>query len=186
MKTMIRGAAALLLSLLLLAAPRAEAQSYELSPDSKIWVEGTSNRSDWTVYANAISAEAELEASRIQTLKISIPTAEMKSEKSTIMDRLMHDALKAGEHPTITYELTEALPEAGTLVTKGLLTVAGVAREIEMVVAVGEADAGVRYTGSHPLKMSDYEMQPPTAMFGALRTADDVTVHFDVQLVPAR
>jgi len=33
--------------------------------------------------------------------------------------------------------------------------------------------------------MSDYGMQPPTAMFGALRTGDDVTVHFDVAFVPA-
>jgi hypothetical protein len=33
--------------------------------------------------------------------------------------------------------------------------------------------------------MSDYGLQAPVAMFGALRTGDEVTVHFDVVATPA-
>src|SRR5690554_7280057 len=64
------------------------------------------------------------------------------------------------------------------------LTLAGVTRQIQMDVNVEETSEGIRYTGSVPLKMSDFEIRPPTAMFGALRTGDEVTVGFDVVFVP--
>lgn len=165
------------------------AQSHALLPESEVWVDGTSNKSDWTVYATEIDATVSFddEAGVPTTLQITMPSKEVKSNESTIMDRLMHKALKVSEHPTITYELVDAVPsgDGSVLTTGGNLTLAGVTKEIEMDVAVEETDNGRRYTGTVPLKMSDFDMKPPVAMFGALRTADDVTVGFDVVFAPA-
>ena len=47
------------------------------------------------------------------------------------------------------------------------------------------ANGQVRLQGEHPLLMTDYGLTPPSAMFGALRTADKVTVKFDL-VVAAR
>ena len=46
------------------------------------------------------------------------------------------------------------------------------------------ADGHVRFTGQHPMLMSDFGMDPPSAMFGQLRTADEVVVHFDLVVAP--
>lgn len=167
-------------------APAAAAQSYTLQPESKVWVDGTSTRSDWTVTAAEVDAELALESgSSVPTLaRIVVPSSKIESNESTIMDRLMHDALKVEEHPTITYELVEATPsdnDPTLLKTTGRLTLGGVTRELAMDVKGEVAEDGTaRFTGSTPLKMTDYGLTPPTAMFGALRTGDDVTVSFDV------
>jgi hypothetical protein len=34
--------------------------------------------------------------------------------------------------------------------------------------------------GNVPLKMTDFKIKPPTAMLGAMKTGDAVTVKFDV------
>ena len=181
--------AVLLVLSLLQPAGQVSAQQLELAPDSRIWIEGTSNRSDWVVHANEMSAQATPSEASVapSTLELTVTTAEIKSGSSTIMDRLMHEALNVAEHPTATYELVRAEPAGdAVLTTTGQLTLAGVTNEIEMQVESERGEDGsVRFTGTTPLKMSDYGMQPPTAMFGALRTGDDVTVHFDVAFVPA-
>lgn len=182
-------AAAFFLAFGAAAVQPALAQSYALLPESEVWVDGTSNKSDWTVYATEIDATASFdeESGVPTTLQITMPSKAVKSNESTIMDRLMHEALKVSEHPTITYELVDAVPngDGSALTTTGNLTLAGVTKEIEMDVAVEETDNGRRYTGTAPLKMSDFDMKPPVAMFGALRTANDVTVGFDVFFAPA-
>jgi polyisoprenoid-binding protein YceI len=37
---------------------------------------------------------------------------------------------------------------------------------------------GFEFRGTHQLKMSDFNMRPPTAMMGAVRTGDEVTISF--------
>jgi polyisoprenoid-binding protein YceI len=109
------------------------------------------------------------------------------------MDRLMHDALMVDEHPGITYELTSAEPAGATatdgtfvLNTTGELSLTGTTRDVQIdVTGTRLADGKIRFTGSHAMKMSDYGMAAPTAMFGQLRTGDDITIHFDIVAGPA-
>jgi hypothetical protein len=42
----------------------------------------------------------------------------------------------------------------------------------------------VQFVGHHTLLMTDYDLEPPVAMFGALRTADEVTVHAELIAAP--
>lgn len=169
---------------------------YALQSDSKLWIDGTSTQSDFTVNAAEVKGNFGIAGTgadaAVSSGKITVEASKLEGGRSTIMDRLMHDALKVKEHPTISYELTKAERGAAgtngstTLNTTGKLTLAGTTKTIQMPVkAVRQADGKIRFTGSYPLKMSDYGITPPTAMFGALRTADDVTVHFDVVAAPA-
>lgn len=175
------------------ASVTAQAQVvYRTQPASKLWIEGTSNKSDWTVDAKEFSGTFTMNregAPGLTAAKLNVVAAKLSSGRSTIMDRLMYDALKVDDEPQITYELVSVQPsEAGatfTLQTKGRLTLAGTTKEVDMTVQ-GErmADGRVRFQGQHELLQSDYGITPPSAMFGALRTGDKVTVKFDVVVAP--
>lgn len=170
-------------------SPAAQAQDFILSPDSRLWVEGTSNKDDWTVKAKELSAVAtRAEDGTVAALTLEVPAAQMVSEKSSIMDRLMHKTLKVNEHPTIVFDMKELSPAnaENTALAAGELTIAGVTHEVSVEVLRVTADDGTpRYSGSQTLKMTDFGMKPPSAMFGALHTGDEVTVRFDVGLVAA-
>lgn len=189
--------ALLILSLAALALPvdaLAQAPRRELLPGSRVWVTGTSNKSDWTVNSAAVSGfvllRAPKDALEIQGGRFAVPSKTLASEHGVIMDRLMHGALKSGEHPDIVYELVSATatPDATgkyTLATKGRVTIAGVTKEIDQAAAAERAPGGaLKFTGSQPLLMSDFGMTPPTAMFGALRTGNRVVVHFELLVKP--
>jgi polyisoprenoid-binding protein YceI len=168
----------------------AQAQNLSLQSDSRLWIEGTSTKSDWTVQASEVKAEMAIDGESIESVKVTVPSAKIISNKSTIMDRLMHGALKVTEHPVITYELDEDVAGIGSAMfsveTSGKLTLAGVTKSVAFTVQGQRLDGGkIRLKGTMPLKMSDYGITPPNAMFGALRTADDVTVHFEVVVAPA-
>ncbi len=177
---------------LLLLVVRAQAQDpavYAFQPESKLWIEGTSNKSDWTVNATVLAGNVSLKnpaaasGPGVEKVRLVVPSAKILSGKSTIMDRLMHKTLQVEEHPEIVYELTSA--EAGAnalaLLTHGRLTLAGVTKNVDVPVQGQQlADGKMRFTGSHTLLMTDYGMKPPTAMFGALHTGDEVVVHFDL------
>lgn len=175
-----------------------ESAQYAVQQDSKLWVDGTSSKSDWTVHAAEVQGSFDVTGSgadaSVTAGTITVESGKLEGGKSTIMDRLMHDALKVKEHPTITYVLTSAEPggtpgEDGSmsLKTKGKLTLGGTTKDIEMdVKGTPSPDGTIRFIGSHPLKMSDYGIEAPVAMFGALRTGDAVTVHFDVVAGPEK
>ena len=188
-----------LLVALLFVVMGANAQQvvYQAQPASKLWIEGTSNKSDWSVNATEMSGAVTMNRNLtaadpgVKGAKVTVASGKIVSGRSTIMDRLIVDALLAEQHPTITYELVSAQPAAGsgntfTLQTRGRLTLGGTTKEIAMNVR-GEklANGQVRLQGEHPLLMTDYGLTPPSAMFGALRTADKVTVKFDL-VVAAR
>lgn len=178
----------------LIAPARAQDQvEWHAQPESELWIDGTSNKSDWTVHATEFQAAVTLAPDatppEIEAATVTVPSAKLRSQKSTIMDRLMHGALKVDEHPEIQYELTSAEstassssnPATFTVETHGNLTLAGVTKDIVMTVQGDRLDDGtIHFTGSHELLMTDYNMKPPTAMFGALRTADQVTISFDL------
>lgn len=180
-----------------LSGPAHAQAPYMLDPESSISIEGTSTRSDWLVHAEDVSGTFEVSregsAAVVHGGQITIQSAQIKSGESTIMDRLMHDALMVDEHPEITYELTSAESSEGSspeesfsLNTTGRLTLTGTTNDVQIeVVGTPLANGKIRFTGSHPMKMTDYGMTPPTAMFGQLRTRDDIVVHLDIVVAPA-
>lgn len=166
------------------------AQTLTFTPESSITVDGTSNRDDWTVTAPSFEGSVTMnnngDTPVAEEAQLTISTQGMTGGSSSIMDRLMRNALKASQHPEIVYVLNnmEAANSSGDTVvynSTGELTLAGVTQTIEMEIEGTElADGSYQFTGSYPLNMTDYGMDAPTAMFGALVTGEDVTIHFDM------
>ena len=177
-------------ALLLIGSSAAFAQSSDLvlGPDSKLWIDGTSNKSDWTVTVTEMDGTLTLDDSgQPARAVVTVVADKIESNKSKIMDRLMYRALKTQNHPTITYTLTTVDGQEGdSLATTGEVEVAGVTKPVPMKVQWENGQGGeIRVRGSHSMKMTDHGMKPPTAMFGALHTGDEVMVHFDVVFAPA-
>ncbi len=182
------------LILVLVAPVYAQTAEYTIAPESEMYVDGTSNQTpEWRVYATQIDGTLSMnEEGNVESVRLVVPSKMMKSRKSPIMDRGMHGALKANEHAEIVYELvsisdfTMTGDSTFTLNSTGNLTIADVTKEIMVPIeGVTQEDGRVHFSGSHALLMSDYNLKPPSLMFGAYRTGDELTVTFELIAAPA-
>lgn len=149
---------------------------------SSIYINGTSTLHDWTVLAMEMkgSLQAEAESNKlvkIESARISIPVTSLKSEKSA-MDRNMYDALKSKDYPEITYSLKSHTIHNGTITVNGDLTVAGVTKAIETKVSQEDMGKHIMVQGKVSLKMSDFNVKPPSLLGGSLKTGDKITISF--------
>jgi polyisoprenoid-binding protein YceI len=102
------------------------------------------------------------------------------------MDDKTYDAFDYKKNPYIVFQLTEMsqskLSDNDSEITlTGNLSFAGATRKIS-IKTVGKITKSGDYQlkGTFPLKMTDFKMTPPTAMFGTMKTGDAVTIKFDV------
>lgn len=136
--------------------------------------------------------EIPLQADTEPSVQLRVPVTSLKSGNEG-MESDMRAALKAMQHPLIEYRLTAVQaaelvpPEDGEpaflvrLNTTGELTLAGEQREIDMTVIARRLDDG-RFSllGRKRLKMTDFKINPPSALFGLIRAEDTVEVVFDL------
>lgn len=159
-----------------------------------IKVSGSSNMHDWTMEAKSGTIEASLNLASnvsylagIQSLSLIVPVKNLKSE-SSLMDSRAQDALKADKYKEISFQLLTATPVSNSVnksifKVTGQLTICGVTRQIEMLATAQKtADGSVIITGQQKLKMTQFNVRPPSFMFGALKVTDDLTIDYTVRL----
>jgi polyisoprenoid-binding protein YceI len=72
-------------------------------------------------------------------------------------------------------------PESFTLDVTGNLNIAGHVEEVSFPVKgtkVGENS--YRFEGSYGLNMKDYDVDPPSAVFGTIKAGEEVDINFNV------
>lgn len=171
-------------------APRIVAQKYTVaSKESKLEVLGTSTLHDWEEVAEGMTGDAIINLVdaqiEIKSLKFEVPVKSLKSDHGA-MDRNTYEALKSDEHPNIYYELKKVNSfkkngEEFILKTSGNLTIAGETKNIEMTVTSKALGNTISFSGKVDFKMTDFKMDPPTALLGTVKTGDEVTIKFDVK-----
>lgn len=167
------------------------------SPESKLWIEGTSNLHGWSCKTTEVEAAIDVERAAAGQLHASLPAAlkrvEVKVPVKSLkcghgaMDNNLYKALNADATPSVTYILGAFDVIAGeatdsfTLKTVGTLNVSGRENRVTMdIVATRMPDGTVKATGTVPIKMTDYGITPPTAIFGRLKTGNEVKVNFEL------
>ena len=163
------------------------AQNFEITPQNlTVSILGTSNVHDWEMKVTKINSELTLSSSKqIISLVVKIPVISIKSGKG-IMDEKTYDAFDSKKNPNIVFQLTEAssikLTDKDSEITlTGNLSMSGETRKISFKTVGKTTKTGdYQLKGSVPLKMTDFKIKPPTAMLGAMKTGDAVTVKFDV------
>jgi polyisoprenoid-binding protein YceI len=177
--------------------------SYNIDEGSEMTITGTSTFHDWTSKVNEIKGEyifkedirnkklPKTGGSILDQVKMLIPVLSIESPRGSTMDKKTFNALKYEEHPDIIFELKDDVIEkiidknAKTflLKIKGDLTAAGYTKEINVSLEVQKLDTEqLKVKGSYPLDMVEYEIEPPSAMFGQLKTGKDVTIDFELLL----
>ncbi len=161
--------------------------------DFKMSVAGTSTLHDWESSVTRVNATAtiDMEGSELQAIKslnVTIPVESIESTKGRIMDNKTYDALKSDKYPNITFRLSNATisgAETGKpkVSANGKLTIAGTTKNVNLT-ATGKADStgNITFTGSKSLKMTDFNMDPPTALMGTVKTGDEVTIKYQLTL----
>ncbi len=147
---------------------------------STISIKGTSSLHDWEMSIEEFDASGSISEGKVENLKLSLTAKSMKSGKS-VMDGKAHNAVKADQYPEIYFAAKELIIKDETLSGKGRLELAGQSKELTLAAdIVSNTTSEMRLKGNIPLKMTDFAITPPTAMFGTLKTGDEVTVVFDV------
>jgi hypothetical protein len=163
-------------------------QKYHLVDEKvKLKIKGTSNLHDWTMQAEKLTGNiyARLNGSSIETIKagsIRVEVDEIQSGKR-IMNNKTYDALRSDKHPYINFQLksVDDMYSAGRNFSgkaRGILTIAGQSRNVTIPVSGNIEDNSIIIDGDYLIKMTNYEVDPPTAMFGSLKTGDEVTVEY--------
>lgn len=179
----------LLTIILLTAFFTVHAQSYRIADGSTMQIQGTSNLHDWTTDATQLKGSAvfrmdDESSIQIESAIVTIPVHSIMSEKGKKMDKLTYEALNADVHKEIRFELLNArYVEAEHLADiEGLLTVNGVTKMVAFESTLVDENP-MTWTGSVDMKMTDFEVDPPKALLGTLRTRDDIKIEFELKFV---
>lgn len=170
-------------------ASNAQTKYFLDNNSSNLVVEGTSSIHDWEMEANDLKSAIVLRFNEntlttIEHVDFASPAKKILSDNS-IMNSKTHDALKVDKNPEIIFTLKSVnhLDVNGNSISgvvTGNLKIAGIARTIRInFKGKMNPDHFVTLSGTVPLKMSDFDIDPPTAMLGALKTGDDIKVHFE-------
>lgn len=107
------------------------------------------------------------------------------------MERDLSGALKAAQYPSIEFRFTGLAGgihhdiDGSTYNANitGVLSLAGASRNIRLdVEAQRLAPDRFRLRARLPLRMTDFRITPPTALFGAIKARDELAVRFDLVL----
>lgn len=157
---------------------------------SRLWIQGSSNVNKFDCIAHKYDGEAEIKdstngsAEQEVSVEVVIDVEGFDCGKRK-MNNDMKDALKADKYPNIrfVYKKSESNPDLSDnkFIIYGELTVAGVTRDISFI-AEGDflEDGRMRARGSKKIFMTDYDIEPPTGLFGLIKADDELTVHFDL------
>jgi len=152
---------------------------------------GISALHNWSLETKTFTSEAQFgfkpgkehQLASISSLTFSVAVENLKSGKKGL-DKDAHNALKINPYRNIFYTQVSAVvtPAGGDkshVKTEGNLNIAGVTKKVTVNVdCVVNKDGTITATGSYKLKMSDYGVKPPSLLFGAVKTSEDVALTF--------
>jgi hypothetical protein len=169
-------------------------------PDSRLWLEGSSNVRDWTCKATSMDATIDLNAamgkrgsvdpSSVRGVNVRVPVRMLKCGDRH-MEAEMYTALKSPKPPAESFitATLERLPvgsiDAGPVEVQGQLTIAGVERTVKMTITSDRLSDGThRARGSVPILMTDFGIKPPRPWGGILKTKNKVLIQFEIFVAP--
>jgi len=177
-------------TLLLLTSHITFSQELNLvNSESLLNVSGTSSLHDWTIEANEQSGKLvfqNLKKGEIGKCTITVDVEGLESGKRA-MNKNTYKALKYDSYKTIKFDLVEVLEtleqsdKSFLIKTKGDLIIAGVKKQITLnFTLISEGEQAV-LKGEKKIKMTDFNIDPPKALFGTVTTGNDITISFNTK-----
>lgn len=158
---------------------------------SELTIEGTSNLHDWEMAAEQVKGSMiatfeDGKLAKIDQLNFVVVAESLKSGKGG-MDKNAYKALDTKKHKEIEFQLQEvenincSSSTTCVITAKGTLSIAGTTNPIELTLNANTSNNNIVLSGTYNLKMTNFDVDPPKAMFGAITTGDDLKINFKVQ-----
>lgn len=176
---------------------------------SRLWVTGSTSKRSFVLATRVLLGSAILKgpldpsnkkdallsivkAEGIQAMNLAVPVDQLKSTDPNIVTSSDYTlvgpfyTLKGKDNPTILFRLEEETlgqsSPAGVyhLKATGKLSIAGVTRDIPMEAEAVFTGTHVHLTGVHPVRLQDFNIPSPSAVWGKMNPNDSVEVHFDL------
>lgn len=172
-------------------------RNMEFTPESRVWVAGTSTVKSWTCQAGvpdgAVKTSAPIASlsdvgAAVASATLSVKVAALNCDDNDKMNEHMRKALKADAAPVITFEMASAaaaVSDDGQWVAtiRGSLAMAGETRPVEIAASASlREDGAITLKGVTALNMKEWGMKPPSLFLGTMKVGENVQVHFDIVL----
>jgi polyisoprenoid-binding protein YceI len=163
-------------------------QNYRSTGAPVFSIAGTSTMHDWTMTSSGATYSASLVVNeegnliKIDEVVVKLPAESLKS-KEKAMDKNAYKSLNTDKYKEITFRLTSSKIAQSKITCTGNLTISGVTKPIEVDVTYENRNGTFYFKGSKDIKMTDYKVEPPSFMFGTIKTGDEITISFEVTLV---
>jgi hypothetical protein len=161
-----------------------------IKDESSVTISGTSSLHAWHENAedfavNIILTADDVAKPAIKKVSFTCKSASVISDNS-LMTNKTHNALQVKTYPEITFtsdgqSLLAVNDGRFTSEVTGELFINGIKNYISIPFAGSFSEGKLTVKGFKSLKMSDYEIIPPTAIMGALKTGNDVIISFDLK-----
>jgi polyisoprenoid-binding protein YceI len=195
LNTTLKYFSALIFAPLLFSTQLHAQDTYKLngSKENMVKVSGKSNVHDWAMTAENPVSEANFGSltgadnvpKNLTSLSFSVNAKSLKSEHSS-MDTRTYKVIKADAYPKITFKsssavITPASKGKFTVKVTGSLSIAGVAKTVTLQAnGVVNADQSITCNGIQKLKLTDYSIQPPSFMLGAMKVGDELSIAYNL------
>lgn len=174
--------------------------NFQLTDESKISISGNSNVNEFNclVYQDYANGNGIVERnSTDQHLKFSQTNIRILVKSlscdNQVMDYDMYQALKSDKYPYITLDLKEAYPAGSQnlnlnngvdLFVKAELSLAGIKKmQLIRIRATTSEQGRLIFRGKHKINLKDFNIEPPTALFGVIKVKDEVLINFDLIVI---
>ena len=183
-------AAIILSSILLIPDSLSQSLNYTSTDDAHVVVKGTSTLHDWELRSETMMSEVAFITGNgeafeaLESVMFVLEKTTLESDRSRL-ERMAHEEMDADNYPQITFRSDgngdiERNGDEYRVTATGDLTISGVSRQISVEATCINTGDEMVCTGTRDLKMTDYDIDPPTLILGTIRTHDDVTVEFRI------
>jgi len=166
---------------------------YETVKSVNFTVNGTSTLHDWEMKGSGGKCSAILDfdspgkLSGLKDISFSFPAKLLKSGKDA-MDGNAYKALKTDKHPNIIGSFANAKTTTTDNINYKItatvkLQIAGFTKDVP-VSADGKLnkDGSLTIKGEKKIDMKEFKVDPPSFMFGSVKTGKDITIKYELTL----
>lgn len=108
------------------------------------------------------------------------------------MNRDLQNTLKSDYYPNLQLEINEIILDANNnefeeleVAANVVITIAGVTRKVYLEAGkiINYDDDQLSFFGEKSLKMTDFNIEPPTKMLGAIKVRDELNIAFHIKMI---
>jgi polyisoprenoid-binding protein YceI len=163
---------------------------YTLAPTSEMKISGGSTLHDWDMTSTSAKGEGQfvMEGNQfkgIKSLRVQMEAETLKSGTRGL-DNNAYKALDTKKHKDVIFTLKEITGSGSSYQAKGDFTIAGVTKPASFPVKMTQSGGNLTFEGSFDTKLTNFSIDPPTALMGTVKTRDEITISFKSIFQPSK